>query len=181
LGHPDAGREQLRDALSGGEGSEAAAEEGSGSADDGSGIPPGMPEEGSPAYERLESRLCKELAPEIWGMGQSAMHSCSVVGGFDGAPRTLEAHHLCGSCNEGCFTTWTEQLNGSWEVSESGVRGEVVNEQPTLRPDVESGPSEPVAQAQALWWGGGLIVFLLVGTAVALRRRGLAATGAKVG
>ena len=44
-----------------------------------------------------------------------------------------------------------------------------------------TGPSEPVAQAQALWWGGGLIVLLLVGTAVALMSRRLAATGEKVG
>ena len=44
-----------------------------------------------------------------------------------------------------------------------------------------TGPSEPVAQAQALWWGGGLIVLSLVGTAVALMRRRLAATGEKVG
>jgi hypothetical protein len=31
-------------------------------------------------------------------------------------------------------------------------------------------PSEPVAQAQALWWGGGLLVLLLV-AGIAWRRR----------
>ena len=125
-------------APSGGEGSEAAAEEGSGSADEGSGIPPGMPERGSPAYERLVDRLCKELAPEIWAMGQSAMHSCTVGGGEDGAPRTVEAHQFCGNCNMGCFTTWTEQRDGSWNQTESGEREPVDNERPSLRPEFTS-------------------------------------------
>ena len=125
-------------APSGGEGSDAAAEQGSASADEGSGIPPGMPDEGSPAYQRLVDRLCEELAPEIWAMGQSAMHSCMVGGGEDGAPRTVEAHQFCGNCNEGCFTTWTEQPDGSWKETENGERGWVLNETRSLRSDVEN-------------------------------------------
>ena len=39
-----------------------------------------------------------------------------------------------------------------------------------------TGPSEPVAQAQALWWGGGLIVLLLF-AGIAWRRNAPRATG----
>ena len=118
------------------EGSAAAAEEGSGSADEGSGIPPGMPEEGSLAYERLVDRLCARLASEVWEMGKIPTDVCSVRGGEHGGPRTLERMgDFNGECLGYSVDIWEEQPDKSWVQTEVVTRGEVVHERPSIRPE----------------------------------------------
>jgi hypothetical protein len=96
---------------SGGEGSEAAAEEGSGSADEGSGIPPGMPEEGTDAYDLLIERLCAKLT--------TGNQTCfGLSGGTNGAPRNFMVWSPGGTGAPSLTTIWTEQADGSWQEGE---------------------------------------------------------------
>ncbi|NQW63804.1 MAG: hypothetical protein HQ461_13310 [Deltaproteobacteria bacterium] len=133
---------------SGGEGSEAAAAEGSGSADEGSGIPPGMPEEGSPAYELLVARLCARLA--------SAEGICGhAEGGTNGDPRTFYVRYDYGACHDSWGVTWTEQPDGSWDDRVEGYQQVKIVEHTTmiLRPEIALAARHPsdieVAAAKA--------------------------------
>ena len=103
---------------SGGEGSEAAAAEGSGSADEGSGIPPGMPEEGSPAYALLVERLCASLEKLTTGCCGCAS-PIYLRGGTDGDPRKLVLGFAGGTIGNGwIWETWIEQPDGTWQGPE---------------------------------------------------------------
>ncbi len=135
-------------APSGGEGSEAVAEEGSGSADEGSGIPPGMPERGSQAYERLVDRLCARLASEEGTCGDAE-------GGTNGDPRTFYVRYDYGPCQDSWGVTWTEQPDGIWEDrKEDYEKVEIVKDTTMiLRPEIALAARHPsdieVAAARA--------------------------------
>ena len=57
------------------------------SAEEGSGIPPGVPDRDSPAYEHLVNRLCKELA----GSDCDSLMLEGLDGGVNGEPRRFGA------------------------------------------------------------------------------------------
>lgn len=138
-------------APSGGEGPEAAAEEGSGSADEGSGIPPGMPEEGSPAYERLVARLCARLASDSCEDAQGIW----VNGGAGGVPREFQLTWSGGTGVGGMSRTWTEQPDGTWQGPDEKVEEREVSTPSIaiLNPEVERTARHPseqeIAAAQA--------------------------------
>jgi hypothetical protein len=95
-----------------------------------------MPEQGSPAYERLVERLCGGQAPEVWEMGKNSTGECSLRGGENGGPRTLERMaDSNGECLGYSVEIWEEQPDKSWDQTEVVTRGEVVHERPSLRPE----------------------------------------------
>ena len=103
------------------------------SADEGSGIPPGMPEEGSPAYKRLWDRLCAKFGSEH--------EDCGVLsGGTIGAPRTFTMYYKNNCLN--CGNRWLEQPDGTWH-DEEFCRGRNDRDGDTLRPEVAKAARRP--------------------------------------
>jgi hypothetical protein len=96
-----------------GEGTGAGDPAGSGTVAEGSGIPPGVPDEGSPA-EDLVAQLCAKLAPGDTCDPNSAMDYGSVEGGTNGTPRTFSITHGGGCHDDYTRTVWTEKPDGTW-------------------------------------------------------------------
>jgi hypothetical protein len=92
------------------------------SADEGSGIPPGVPDEGSPAYELLINRLCKELAPDEPCNPEGSLVSGDwawLSGGTNGEPRRLVLYQGGGCLGNYRQQEWVENTDGSWAVGDS--------------------------------------------------------------
>ena len=127
----------LEPASNDGEGSATAELSVTVSAEEGSGIPPGVPDEGSPAYELLINRLCKELAHSdcdslmLEGLG----------GGVNGEPRRFGALYDYGCAGGSVSVEWTEQPDGSWDEREVG------REEGASAPDVQSELLPAIAKA----------------------------------
>ncbi len=109
------------------------------SADEGSGIPPGMPEEGSPAYELLEARLCAKFGSEDRRCGE-------VGGGKNGAPRTFTVYYDGGCWIGGCHIVSQEQSDGTWQDGPetcSGGHNELEQVSAELRPEIAKAARRP--------------------------------------
>ena len=114
LEQPPTATAALPPATRDGEGTGAGDQAGSGTVADGSGIPSGMPEGGSPAYDLLVERLCAMLAPGDTCDPNSATDYGSVEGGTNGTPRTFSITHGGGCHEDYTRTVWTEKPDGSW-------------------------------------------------------------------
>ena len=109
------------------------------SADEGSGIPPGMPEEGSPAYELLEARLCARFGSEDRRCGE-------VGGGRNGAPRTFTVSYDGGCWDGVCSIALQEQSDGTWQEGPetcSGGHNELEQVSAELRPEIAKAARRP--------------------------------------
>ena len=92
------------------------------SADEGSGIPPGVPDRDSPAYEQLVNRLCKELAPDEPCNPEGSLVSGDgawLSGGTNGEPRRLLLYQGGGCLGNYRQQEWVENADGSWAVGDS--------------------------------------------------------------
>ena len=146
----------LEPASNDGEGSATAELSVTVSAEEGSGIPPGVPDEGSPAYELLINRLCKELAHSdcdslmLEGLG----------GGVNGEPRRFGALYDYGCAGGSVSVEWTEQPDGSWDERELGREGGPPDVQSELLPEIAKAARIPsddeVAAAKVELEGQGL-------------------------
>jgi hypothetical protein len=109
------------------------------SGDEGSGIPPSMPEEGSPAYELLEDRLCAKFGSEDRRCGE-------VGGGRNGAPRTFTVYYDGGCWDGGCHIALQEQSDGTWQEGPetcSGGHRELEQVSAELRPEIAKAARRP--------------------------------------
>ena len=104
------------------------------SADEGSGIAPGVPDRDSPAYEQLVNRLCKELASSDC----DSLMLEGLNGGVNGEPRRFGAVYDYGCSGGWVEIEWTEQPDGSWDEREVGREEGVSapNSQRKLLPEI---------------------------------------------
>ena len=126
------------------------------SADEGSGIPQGVPDEGSPAYELLINRLCKELAHSDC----DSLRFVGLGGGVNGEPRRFGGMYDYGCAGGTVGVEWTEKPDGSWDERELGREGGPPDVQSELLPEIAKAartPSEAeVAAAKVELEGQGL-------------------------
>jgi len=104
------------------------------SAEEGSGIPPGVPDRDSPAYELLINRLCEELA----GSDCDSLMLEGLGGGVNGEPRSFGAVYNFGCSGGWVEVEWTEQPDGSWDEREVGREegASAPNSQRKLLPEI---------------------------------------------
>jgi hypothetical protein len=104
------------------------------SAEEGSGIPPGVPDEDSPAYELLINRLCEKLA----GSDCDSLMLEGLGGGVNGEPRRFGAVYDYGCSGGWVEVEWTEQPDGSWDEREVGREegASAPNSQRKLLPEI---------------------------------------------
>jgi hypothetical protein len=109
------------------------------SAQEGSGIAPGVPDEGSPAYELLINRLCKELAHSDC----DSLRFVGLGGGVNGEPRRFGATYDYGCAGGTVDVEWTEKPDGSWDERELGREGGPPDVQSQLLPEIAKAARTP--------------------------------------
>ncbi len=109
------------------------------SADEDSGIPPGVPDRDSPAYELLINRLCKELASSDC----DSLRFVGLGGGVNGEPRRFGAMYDYGCAGGTVDVEWTEKPDGSWDERELGREGGPPDVQSQLLPEIAKAARTP--------------------------------------